>query len=693
MAQQVVTELVIDADTSGADRFEGSMKSAMGSAQTAVLAIAGVSAASIAAIAGLKAFYDWVGNSNKSLVDLADQARSANMSTQEFQKTLFAARASGVSDKDFIAGIDKMGDNILNATRGVTTFGKFLELNNISLRQANGELITQEQLMSKISVLMSRSSPEVQRAIAGIVGVSKEWIPFLAQGNEEIERLKKSSAELGIIISDDVIKASKEFDKEWKTAIAAWDLQFKASIASIMPLLVQLANLAKLIIDGIGAVAGKLGQWTTPDAEKSGAQLKRQIDDVERLIKLQTEFEATGGGMRGLAIGDSLMPDTLQMKTQTLKGSLGLPEDADLARIKQYREELEKMGQTRDRILVTPDRSGKGGAKLPGFGDDENAINKALDSINKHTLMTEANTKAVGLGAGALAQYRAEAQLAAAEQASGVKATKEQKERFLELATAAYAAADALAKAKVANDIRFGRQTMFLSQEDVAIANQLRHIYPDVATALSSVEAQGLRVNAAFRSMTNVVENQLATGLTDILMGTKSVSQGFRDMSLAVIRALEEMLIKMLILQPIMKSMQTMFNSFMGGGIPVAGDPNFIGPVLGSANGNAFSGGNVIPFANGGILGGPTLAPMALMGEAGPEAVMPLRRGADGKLGVASSGGGAGSITFGDINISVPEGTSAENAKDVASQVKGMLGPLVDERLRYHTQRRGMLNP
>ena len=62
----------------------------------------------------------------------------------------------------------------------------------------------------------------------------------------------------------------------------------------------------------------------------------------------------------------------------------------------------------------------------------------------------------------------------------------------------------------------------------------------------------------------------------------------------------------------------------------------------------------------GGIVNRPTLFPFAkgigLMGEAGPEAIMPLRRGADGKLGVA--GGGGGSTT---INVSVDaKGTSVQ---------------------------------
>ena len=69
-----------------------------------------------------------------------------------------------------------------------------------------------------------------------------------------------------------------------------------------------------------------------------------------------------------------------------------------------------------------------------------------------------------------------------------------------------------------------------------------------------------------------------------------------------------------------------------------------LGPsVIGSANGNAFNGGQLVhAFANGGaftntIATGPTIAPMALFGEAGPEAIMPLARDSSGRLGVRSS--------------------------------------------------------
>lgn len=72
-----------------------------------------------------------------------------------------------------------------------------------------------------------------------------------------------------------------------------------------------------------------------------------------------------------------------------------------------------------------------------------------------------------------------------------------------------------------------------------------------------------------------------------------------------------------------------------------------VGGFLGSAKGNVFSGGNVIPFARGGVVNRSTIVPMALMGEAGPEAIVPLKRGADGSLGIANHGGGTGVATMG----------------------------------------------
>jgi phage-related minor tail protein len=68
----------------------------------------------------------------------------------------------------------------------------------------------------------------------------------------------------------------------------------------------------------------------------------------------------------------------------------------------------------------------------------------------------------------------------------------------------------------------------------------------------------------------------------------------------------------------------------------------------------------VLPFAAGGVIGAPTYFPLSsgglgLAGEAGPEAIMPLSRGPDGRLGIAGGAPQGGNIT---VQISTPDAAS-----------------------------------
>ena len=93
------------------------------------------------------------------------------------------------------------------------------------------------------------------------------------------------------------------------------------------------------------------------------------------------------------------------------------------------------------------------------------------------------------------------------------------------------------------------------------------------------------------------------------------------------------------------------------GGLLSQGVGGLIAGALPFAKGGGFVDGQVIPFASGGVVRGPTAFPMrgatGLMGEAGPEAIMPLSRGVDGRLGVRMQGGArAVQVT---INVQTPD--------------------------------------
>ena len=92
------------------------------------------------------------------------------------------------------------------------------------------------------------------------------------------------------------------------------------------------------------------------------------------------------------------------------------------------------------------------------------------------------------------------------------------------------------------------------------------------------------------------------------------------------------------------------------GGLISQGVGSLVQGILPFADGAPFSQGRVMPFAQGGIVSTATgfgmRGGMGLMGEAGPEAIMPLARGPDGKLGV--KGGASGGTTV-VMNITTPD--------------------------------------
>ncbi|MGC1504850.1 MAG: phage tail tape measure protein [Sulfitobacter sp.] len=112
------------------------------------------------------------------------------------------------------------------------------------------------------------------------------------------------------------------------------------------------------------------------------------------------------------------------------------------------------------------------------------------------------------------------------------------------------------------------------------------------------------------------------------------------------------------------------------GGLISQGVGSLVQGILPFADGAAFSQGKVMPFAQGGVVSGATSFPMrggtGLMGEAGPEAIMPLARGPDGKLGVRGGGGNTGPSVV--MHITTPDVVGFQRSQSqIAAQMSRAL--------------------
>ena len=152
-------------------------------------------------------------------------------------------------------------------------------------------------------------------------------------------------------------------------------------------------------------------------------------------------------------------------------------------------------------------------------------------------------------------------------------------------------------------------------------------------------------------NVASTVENELNNAFASVLKGTADLGDALLSFASNVLAKVAQDLFAQQFAAPIAEGISAIF----------------------SAKGNVFDQSGVTAFAKGGVVGGPTVFPFAngigLMGEAGPEAIMPLSRGADGKLGVvAANGNSAPKVTIN--NYSGQEATaSSDSAGNIVVEI------------------------
>ncbi len=171
-------------------------------------------------------------------------------------------------------------------------------------------------------------------------------------------------------------------------------------------------------------------------------------------------------------------------------------------------------------------------------------------------------------------------------------------------------------------------------------------------------------------------------GFFDIVTGAKSGSDAFRSFADSVLRDIMRMTVRQSITGPLSGVLGSVisgaFGGFFGGGAAAPNAQTIMGETIGAAKGRAFAGGEELTkFARGGVVKRSTMfrhsKGLGVMGEAGPEAIMPLTRLPGGRLGVEARGGAP------NVNINIPSVNIRVNAEGAAKGVEELIAQKLAE--------------
>ena len=192
----------------------------------------------------------------------------------------------------------------------------------------------------------------------------------------------------------------------------------------------------------------------------------------------------------------------------------------------------------------------------------------------------------------------------------------------------------------------------------------------------------------------NAVANTFK-GLEDQLVNFATTGKlSFADLANSIIKDMIRIATQQAIVKPLLGVLGSIFPG-AGAGAGVANGtlaPTDMFKYVNNAKGNLYAENGIQAFARGGIVDKPTLFPFAkgtgLMGEAGPEAIIPLRRGRDGNLGVA--GGGGGGSTSVVVNVDAT-GSKVEGNDQDSKQLGTLLAAAVQKELVKQKRPGGIL--
>ena len=567
---------------------------------------------------------------NSTLEAFKEQDRAIKMMNTSLQN-------AGVYTYEYSQHLQKLSSEIQN----FSNYGDEAIEKAISLGQAySGNIkLTDELIRATVDYAaatgqdLSSAFTLVGKSIGSNTNALARYGIELKKGMTDTEKMTALEQQLGNRY-DGTAKQISNASIQLKNAVGdlakAFGSIFNPAIEATQKLLTKLANGLANNINLARAYRTEITKLSTSDAQL------RYNENNERLYRLSKQH------IKPKKMIEQLQKEQAQLRQQMAK------EQAKSEKLNKKPAKLsdEIMGYSGGGSYKTTSSGGKssGGAVSTAqhikdaYEQAQEAVNNAKRAVQNAALTYGTSSEQVKT---AFEQYKqANEQLTAVDDLFKIKETKT---KFQELQQQIQDTKDKLQELYLTD----GQKSDAFKETKNNLV-QLQTQLQNMNTAITS------SVGVDWKNLSDSIRSNLTSALLTPLQQGESAFDRLGKIGLNVVQmvgqAIISNLLKQITLEKTIQAIKTVGKGFSG----------IFGGLFGSANGNVFKNGNIVPFARGGVVNKPTIFPMAngagLMGEAGAEAIMPLTR-KNGKLGVEASGGGT------VINIYNQSGASVETQR------------------------------
>lgn len=209
-----------------------------------------------AAAGVVKVFHDV----NEEFLKMETTSREATISLERFQELQYALSKGGAGGDKFEKSLEEAAKKLNELTHDSGELGKFLDENNVKWKDAKDNIIGMNEYIEVAARLISNAASQGDRFKAGeLLGFSKEWVRVLQDGPIALRQATEEAHKVGAVFTDELVRKSADFEREWNAASHRWAIEFKAVLADLLPYIAALIDALLKALGYVTKIATDLG--------------------------------------------------------------------------------------------------------------------------------------------------------------------------------------------------------------------------------------------------------------------------------------------------------------------------------------------------------------------------------------------------------------------------------------------------